>query len=529
MSSSAVHAHVHRAALALGVIALPWSEFLLSNALIILFVNWLWEGLGRGDLKARCIRALTTPASAIWLGSFGLHLLGLLWTQDLKWGMDLCRILLPVPILGLVLGSSPRLSAHQLRSLLTLGAWSVVASTLVCLLLRHEVLGRGGFRELSVFISHIRLALMVCFAVVVLLMHWPRTRWQRIAHLAAIGWSLFFLVLLKGITGWLVLPVLAAWGAWRWAGRYGVAGRIGWGVAVIAALGAAAGYVGHAVEEYSIQASEDLSRLEVATAGGEVYFHDRERPQRENGHYVWIHVADDELERGWRRRSEVPFLGKDAKGQLLKGTLVRYLASMGQRKDSLGVLALSDEDVARIEQGVHSVEEGRLDPITARLDQVLYELDAYSTTGDANGHSITMRAEFLRTGWAIAKANWLIGTGTGDTQRAFDEAYDRRGSTLQPRWRLRAHDQYLTWWISFGVLGLIVCLFTWCWPAYLSGAVRHPLFVAWAIIVALSFLTEDTLETQMGATFAALYYALFVLAAPITSRSAPAHAQERSA
>jgi hypothetical protein len=87
-------------------------------------------------------------------------------------------------------------------------------------------------------------------------------------------------------------------------------------------------------------------------------------------------------------------------------------------------------------------------------------------------------------------------------------------SPLDPKYRLRAHDEYLTLLISFGLPGLLWSLFSWWWPAYRMRAFAHPLFVAWCIVFLISCLSEDTLETQMGATFFALYYTLFVFAGP---------------
>ena len=165
----------------------------------------------------------------------------------------------------------------------------------------------------------------------------------------------------------------------------------------------------------------------------------------------------------------------------------------------------------------------------ARLEQVLYELDAYRTTGNPNGHSVTMRMEFQRVGLGIVREHWLAGVGTGDTQQAFNAAYEQEHSALLPRWRLRAHNEYLTLAISFGVFGLLWSLFSWWWPAWRNKAFGHPLFIAWGIIFLLSCFSEDTIETQPGATFFALYYALFVFAAPLNGEGAPAPAPGRSA
>lgn len=517
MNGNTVHRQIHLGAIALALIALPWSEFLLSLSQIMLLANWLWEGIARRSVGGRFKRAFTTAESAVFLSFFGLHVLGLLWTSDLQWGLDLCRILLPVLIFTLVFATSPRLAEKEIRNLLLLGAWSAVASTLACLALRHEVLAQGNYRELSPFISHIRLALMLCFGMAVFIHYWP-LRWAwRAAHLAAILWSLWFLAQLSSLVALPVLAALALLALWRMMRHKRRAWRVPALVLLLAGTAGSLLFLRLVWVDYHAADPGQLKHLDHASAGGEVYYHDLQDPQRENGHYVWINVADKELERTWERRSSIAFGGKDGLGQPLRSTLVRYLASMGLRKDSTGVQALSQEDVQRIEHGMTSVVEGREGAMRARLEQVLYELEVYRTTGDPNGHSVTMRMEFQRVGLGIARKHGLFGVGTGDTQQAFDAAFARTNSPLDAQWRLRAHNEYLTLLISFGVLGLLWSLFSWWWPAWRNGAFSHRLFIAWGLVFLISCFSEDTLETQMGATFFALYYALFVFAAPRSS------------
>jgi hypothetical protein len=526
---SELHHHVHLATVALALIALPWSEFLLSLALILMLANWIWEGIALHDLRGRSERAVSRPGSAVFLSFFALYLLGLAWTTDLKWGLDLCRILLPVPVFGLVLASLPRLQPTEWRKLLLLGAWSTTASTVACFALRHEVLALGNYRDLSPFISHIRLSLMLCLAVATFVHFRPQRLLIHAAQWVAIGWCLWFLYLLSTLIAPLVLAALALFLAWRTARRRPLPVRAAIGAVLGLAALAATLFIFDSIQRHYHADPGELDRLDRSSAGGEVYYHDLRNPQLENGHYVWINVADKELERTWDRRSKLSFTGKDKLGQPLRATLIRYLASMGQRKDSIGVRALAEGDVRRIEQGITSVAEGRQGALQARIDQVLYEFEIYRKGGDPSGHSVTMRLEFVRTGLGIAKAHWPFGVGTGDTQLAFNEAYQRNGSPLDARWRLRAHNEYLTLLISFGLPGFLWCLFSWWWPAWRNRACAQPLFTAWAIIFLLSCFSEDTLETQMGATFFALYYALFVFAAPPIPEATPAHAPPGSA
>lgn len=251
--------------------------------------------------------------------------------------------------------------------------------------------------------------------------------------------------------------------------------------------------------------------------------HDLANAQQQNGHYVWTHLAWGEMRRTWPKRSRRNMDAPDDRGHVLWGTLVRYLTSRGLPKDSVGIMALTDADVRAIEQGVVDHRSGRRNMLAQRVDELVFELQNYRDKGTAGGHSLAMRLEYWRTGWHIARQHWLAGVGTGDTQRAFDAAYVELGSDLAPEWRHRAHQQYLTLWISFGLLGLLFSLWTWVWPAWRLGAWRQPLFVAWTVIFAVAGFSDDTIETQAGATFFALYYALLVFAAPrATGSTAPA-------
>src|SRR5690606_15993389 len=102
----------------------------------------------------------------------------------------LTRILLPVLTFGVVLSTSPPLREGELRTILLLGAWSVVTSTMVCLAMADQ---DTSYRDMSVFISHIRLALLLAFAVVVLLYHARGPWWRGLVHVGATLWALHYI------------------------------------------------------------------------------------------------------------------------------------------------------------------------------------------------------------------------------------------------------------------------------------------------------------------------------------------------
>lgn len=502
---------VHLSALALSVIMLPWSTAFLSIAQMLLSANWLVEGIVRKDLSGRFKRAFTSAPVLVFLSFLALHMLGLLWTEDLEWGIDLVRILAPVLVFGVILGGSPPLRSEELRTILLLGAWSVVTSALVGQLV---AVPDADYRALSKFISHIRLALLLAFAVVVFVHYRTGPWWRTVAQGAAAMFAVYAIGRLGSLQALGLLVVIAAVMLWRASTRWGGIMRASVRAAIVLLPLVAFVWLMFMVKDRYRMPDPALDAHAERTAGGELYDHDPTNPQTENGQHVWSYVAWGELARTWERRSTVPFNAKDPNGGPVYGTLARYLTSKGLRKDSVAVMSLSDAEVRAIEQGVASAHAGERGRVQARLDEVMMELERYRAYGDANGHSVTMRIEYLKAGRAIAKDNWLRGVGTGDTRPAFATEYERMRSSLLPEWRHRTHNEYLTLLISFGVFGLAWSLFSWWWPAWRLGAWRDPLFIAWAVLFLGSCFTDDTIETQAGATFFALYYALLVFAAP---------------
>ncbi|MCC6400971.1 MAG: O-antigen ligase family protein [Flavobacteriales bacterium] len=524
---------VRMAGLFIAVAALPWNNVLLSNAQILMVLGWLGEGLAARSLGRRFRQAFTGPWSLAFIATFLLHAAGIIWSEDRAWAFDLTRILLPVLVFGVVLSTSPPMGERAIRDVLRTGAWSVVASTAVCLVMAGGHLQSGDHRAVSIFISHVRLGLLLALATCVFILDRPAPGWLRAMHALGAVWAVGFLVGMGSLSGLGALAAALLMLAWRGVG--GARPLVRWsvrGFLVLAPVAAPLILSGMLwPRPYTPLRVEDLRER---SAGGEPYYHDVSDPQWENGHPVWVHVARGELERGWARRSRIGLYDKDERGQLLRGTVVRYLASRGLDKDSVGLLALTDEDVRRIEQGMPSVRTGRQPLLMARVDQLRMELDRYRAIGDPNGHSLTMRLAYWRTGWWIANRHLWTGVGTGDTRPAFAQAYEELHSPLDPAWRNRAHNEFLTLLITFGLPGLLFLLACWVAPVVVYRAWRHPVFPAWAAIFLVSCLTEDTLETQTGATFYALYAALFVfggrwLNAQAGLQAAPPRAPERSA
>ncbi|HPG74458.1 MAG TPA: hypothetical protein PLM49_09235, partial [Bacteroidales bacterium] len=89
-------------------------------------------------------------------------------------------------------------------------------------------------------------------------------------------------------------------------------------------------------------------------------------------------------------------------------------------------------------------------------------------------------------------------------------AYSELNSSLQEPFRHRAHNQILTFYISFGALGGILCLIAMFFPIILENQRSKYFIYMFFAIAFISMLNEDTLETATGSAFFAYFYSLFL-------------------
>jgi hypothetical protein len=273
-------------------------------------------------------------------------------------------------------------------------------------------------------------------------------------------------------------------------------------------------YVRSVTREFIPVNKVDYDTLQVTTPSGNTYMHYRDLKDLENGKLVYIYVCEEELLPQWNKRSSLDYLGKDLKGQNLRFTLMRYLTSAGLRKDSGGIWSLSAEDIAAIESGVANIHYKSGFSMYGRLHQLIWEVEQYRNGGNPSGHSLTLRWEYWKTAAAIIARNPLTGVGTGDVPEAFRKQYIDDNSVLEEKWRLRAHNQFLSIAVAFGLPGLLLFVAVLVFTLYTQLRKADTLFLAFWLIAVLSMFTEDTLETQAGVTFFTLFYCLFLFVNP---------------
>jgi len=242
---------------------------------------------------------------------------------------------------------------------------------------------------------------------------------------------------------------------------------------------------------------------------GEQFWGHPDDDRKENGVYISRFIALNEIQSEWNKKRKVR-LDSSNNNEQLNITLFRFLSSKGLQKDSAAVADLSEKEVQAIENGVANVYYLNHNKFQNRIHKTFYELKEYNRNGNASGYSLALRLEYWKTSINIIANNFLLGVGTGDIKNTFEKNYIKSDSKIDLEYRKRGHNQYLTFFATFGLFGIILFLTFLHLPLRNEIPFRPIYLFIWGILC-LSFLTEDTLETQAGVTLFAFFNSLFLV------------------
>ena len=504
------------------VSVLPHSRLLLSMSEIGLVFFWILEG----KFKSKIQILKTHPEILIFASIFLLHIIGLIYTQNFPYaGKDL-KIKLPILLFPIVLGTSLKLTAKEIKLILMIFTISLIAKTLYGI---ASLLGLTGveitdFQKLAGKFSHIRYALLLNIAAFSMLYYLifnseKEKLKYKIFYFLSFIWLSYFLLLLHSVTGWIIWFILFGFSLIRFSilEKNKILKLLVSGFSVLMFLGIIF-YISHSVHRFHRTDKLIPEKTEKFSKEGNKYKNYLKSTQTENGHYVNIYLCEKELKPEWNKRSQIDYDDKDNKGQKIKFTLIRYLTSKNLRKDKEGISKLSEQDIQNIEKGLTNYIFADKYSVYPKIYELLWQIERYLSGGNPENQSVSQRLEFLKNGKEIIKRNFWFGVGTGDIKDAFKNQYNLSNSRLSDKHRLRSHNQYVTMFITFGLFGFIWFLFALIYPFIKTKKYKNYLFLISFIVISLSMLNEDTLETQMGATVFAFFLSFFMFSQEIIQK-----------
>lgn len=540
--NSNIHSGAYFGVLVLLAISIPLSKFMMSISEFMLLFLWLLSGFSfqiskrffklGGFIKGplHFIKYFFTLIYTNIIDKFGLffknkagvafsliyilHIIGTIYSSDLDYSIKELRIKVPLILFPVIFTTMEKLDYRKFKILMLFYVASVFSGTMISLwfLLQKNFI---DIREISPFISSIRFGLNVSFSFFILLyfvfVDKKINNYLRILFGLISIWFFVFIILLESVTSFVII-VTVSLGYLIW--QLYLAKKIIYKfilviIVVVVPMGIII-KVFNIIDYATTAPLLDFNDLDDKTSRGNFYIHDTIDHAIEDGRYVGLYLCEVEMKEAWNERSSLKFNGQANAGNSIREGLIRYMTSLDLRKDFDGVIALSDWDILMIENGCANINYIKNPGFKTRILKIIKGYEVYKVTSNPSGSSVMQRIEYLKASIAVIKENWLIGVGTGDLEQTLYKKYDEMGTKLKEEFRYHAHNQYFAIMIAFGMLGFIVFIFALIYPALRTNSFKDYFFTIFFLIMAISMLSDDTLETQAGVTLFAYFYALLM-------------------
>ena len=394
-------------------VSLPLSKYTMSLASFFLLAVWVGYDVNRDNVSSVkeffliCLYGIKSRLTSFWKNKpallfsmlFFLDILWLWKTSDFNSAFIDIRIKLPLLLFPLLFTGLPKINYYILRKILLFYLLSILVSTLIgSFLLFSEKF--TDIREISPFISSIRLGLNITFGVFILLYFILHdvyfTIWQKVVFGIIALWFVLFLVYMESFTALVILMIIGI--AWALKTAFELKKPL---LKVILLSGIIAipfviGLIVNSEVKKAVTPPKlNLSDVDKYTVNGNPYVFDTLRGV-EDGKYIGAYLSLKELKYSWEKRSKIPFNGVDKNGGKIKQTIIRYLTSKNLRKDSKGISKLSLSDVKNIEKGVANYNYIYHPGIHTRILKIITGINVYNKTGNPSGNSIMQRVEYLK-------------------------------------------------------------------------------------------------------------------------------------
>lgn len=461
----------------------------------------------KGEFKAYFRRWKESALFWFLIGILALHLFGLIYTNDFNFALRDLNTKLPLFVIPISIIAFP-IKKEWLRYILYFYIVSLCITSTINLIVDWTN-PQADFRSISLFGSHIRYTILIVMGVLVGFYLFQQEKKLRLVWTLIILWLLFYVYQSQVFSGYVSILMLVI--ALLVYGAIHLKQKALKNSLLFSILVGLAAMIYFGFSFFSQNTSRtDFSNYPEKTPYGNTYLHDTSFIWYENNNHVMSFISEKELKESWNKRSTINYDSLDHKKHEVKSTLIRYMASKGLTKDRDGMKEMTENDIKNVELGYTNINQLSRSPLS-RLQNLKNAIQLYNETRDPNGNSIIERIEHFKIGRLIVQDNWLVGVGTGDVQNVFNKYYEKTESKLKEENWNRAHNQFLTFWISFGIVGLI--LFTTFWFWFTAKAIRKKSFLmlGFALIAIGSFLSEDTIETQQGVTFIAFFIAVSYL------------------
>lgn len=408
-----------------------------------------------------------------------LHIIALLWSDNMDYGLNDIRRKTSLIVVPLIVLAKPIDLRKNYNSIIFCFIGTLVVTSIMnagSYFLMSDYFEFNDIRDMSLFNSHIRYAIMIALGVPLIWEFKKGDKKRDSVLILLIIWFLFYTYLSQILTGLISMFAIL----------FGL---------VLFKL----------IIERKMKSLLFLFASSI-TAFGLLYyalFLNHEPTNQSVANFSSMKSA-------WNERSNIPFDSLDKRDQELKFTLSRFLDSKGLPKNDKGVSDLTTNEIMSVEKGMASESEMKIG-FWGRIEGLKYQIHH---TSNPNGHSLLQRLEAWDVGKQIYKDHIYLGVGTGDLDEAYTSKYKETDTKLTIENQIRAHNTYLTSLITFGVIGLISLIYMIISFIKIQVENTHLMGFLFMFVMLVTFFFEDTLETQTGVTLFSFFAALYSVRIP---------------
>ena len=146
-----------------------------------------------------------------------------------------------------------------------------------------------------------------------------------------------------------------------------------------------------------------------------------------------------------------------------------------------------------------------------KIKYMKYDMEMFYHRGEGNNLSDGGRIISIINGIEIGKNHVLGGVGAGDVMDEMNVLYLENYPAINPKNYLIPHNEYIFVFASTGVTGLTILLLSMVVPLiHRKRYKKNILLTGFTILVGISFLSEATIEGQIGTAFYITFLMLLI-------------------
>jgi O-antigen ligase len=146
----------------------------------------------------------------------------------------------------------------------------------------------------------------------------------------------------------------------------------------------------------------------------------------------------------------------------------------------------------------------------SRFEDAQKELTSKTNAASETTGSSSSRLIIWQSGKSVLLKNLAIGVGTGDIKDELIKQYRKVNFLHGAENENNCHNQYLQFFILFGIGGGILFLLSIIYPTYISIKHYNPIYLYFIFLIATNMLVESMLESKAGVEFFALFNAILL-------------------